>query len=176
MERYISKAVASAVRICIDEFHISNWKGRICTILNREEIHFQSTDELLSIMGLFWDKLGYPQESTICRSFTAPKQSPLQKQTDEFFQILYPKDGTQDKVKVEMVEDDMNKKHGDKGTFLVRIQYRQNASWQGQVTWVEENKTIPFRSALELIKLIDSTQEEKPNEWKTKSKSEEDDI
>jgi len=165
MERYISKAVASAVRICIDELDIRNWKGRIYTILNKDEIHFQSTDELLSIMGLFWDKLGYPQESTISRSFTAPKQSQLQKQTEEFFHILYPKDGTQDKVKVEMMEDDMNKKHGDRGTFLVRIHYRQNASWQGQVTWAEKNKTVPFRSALELIKLIDSTQEEKPDEW-----------
>ena len=166
MERYISKAVASAVRVCIDEFHISSWKGRIYTLLNNEEIRFQSTDELLSIMGLFWDKLGFPQESTISRSFTAPKQSQLQKQTEEFFHILYPKDGTRDKVKVEMMEDDMGNKQGDKGTFLVRIQYRQNASWQGHVTWVDKNKTVPFRSALELIKLIDSTQDDKLDEWK----------
>lgn len=166
MERYISKAVASAVRICIDELHISSWKGRICTILNKEEIPFQSTDELLSILGMFWDNLGYPQESTISRSFTNSKQSQPQKQMEEFFTILYPKDGTRDKVRVEMVEDDMGNKQGDKGTFLVRIQYRQNASWQGHVTWVDENKTVPFRSALELIKLIDSTQEEKPDEWK----------
>ena len=81
---------------------------------------------------------------------------------------MYPKDGTRDKVKVEMMEDDMSNKQGDKGTFLVRIQYRQNASWQGQVTWVDKNKTVPFRSALELIKLIDSTQEEMPDEWKKK--------
>lgn len=168
MERYISKAVASAVRICIDEFHISSWKGRIYTLLNNEEIRFQSTDELLVIMGLFWDKLGYPQESTISRSFVGSKQSQLQRQTEEFFQILYPKDGTRDKVKVEMMEDDMNNKQGDKGTFLVRIQYRQNASWQGHVTWVEENKTVPFRSALELLKLIDSTQNDDTDEWKNK--------
>ncbi|MBE5893900.1 MAG: hypothetical protein E7286_11105 [Lachnospiraceae bacterium] len=59
----------------------------------------------------------------------------------------------------------MNNKNGDKGTFLVRIQYRQNASWQGHVTWVEENKTVPFRSALELLKLIDSTQFKDADEW-----------
>jgi len=165
MERYISKAVASAVRICIDEFHISSWKGRIYTLLNNEEIRFQSTDELLVIMGLFWDKLGYPQESTISRCFAGPKQSQLQRQTEEFFQILYPKDGARDKVRVEMMEDDMSNKQGDKGTFLVRIQYRQNATWQGQVTWVDENKTVPFRSALELIKLIDSTRSNDVTEW-----------
>lgn len=168
MERYISKAVASAVRVCIDEFHTSNWKGRIHTLFNKEEIQFQSTDELLNIMGMFWDMLGYPQESLISRRFTETKRPVLQKQTEEFFQILYPEDGTRDKVKVELLEDDMNSNHGDRGTFLVRIQYRQNASWQGHVTWVEENKTVPFRSALELLKLIDSTQNDDTDEWKNK--------
>jgi len=165
MEKYISKSVVSAVHVCIDNFRIDSWQGRIYTLLNNKEIHFQSTDELLSIMGLFWDELGFPQESTISRSFTVSGQSQIQKQTNAFFQILYPKDGTRDKVKVEIREDDMNNKNGDKGTFLVRIQYRQNASWQGHVTWVEENKTVPFRSALELLKLIDSTQFKDADEW-----------
>ena len=40
-------------------------------------------------------------------------------------------------------------------TFVVHIQYRQNASWQGTIQWVEENKEVRFRSALELIKLMD---------------------
>ena len=31
----------------------------------------------------------------------------------------------------------------------------QNATWQGSVTWVDENKVQNFRSALELLKLID---------------------
>lgn len=42
------------------------------------------------------------------------------------------------------------------GTFVVKIINRQNATWQGSVTWVEEQKTQQFRSALELLKLIDS--------------------
>ena len=50
-------------------------------------------------------------------------------------------------------------------TFIVRIQYRQNASWQGQVTWAEENKTASFRSALELLKLIDSTEAVQTESW-----------
>ena len=41
------------------------------------------------------------------------------------------------------------------GTFLVKIVNSQNATWQGSVTWVEEQKTQNFRSALELLKLID---------------------
>ena len=49
---------------------------------------------------------------------------------------------------------------GNKATFIVQVQYRQNATWQGQVTWSERNVTKHFRSALELIKLIDSATEE----------------
>ncbi|MBQ4416735.1 MAG: hypothetical protein IJQ26_06135 [Lachnospiraceae bacterium] len=47
-------------------------------------------------------------------------------------------------------------KRGKQGTFIVQVQYRQNSSWQGQVIWAEENKREHFRSALELMKLIDS--------------------
>ena len=46
--------------------------------------------------------------------------------------------------------------HGrKKGTFIVKVDYCENETWQGRVTWAEENKTEHFRSALELIKLID---------------------
>ena len=31
----------------------------------------------------------------------------------------------------------------------------QNSTWQGSITWVEEQKTQNFRSALEMIKMID---------------------
>lgn len=46
-------------------------------------------------------------------------------------------------------------------SFLVRIVNTQNATWQGKITWVDKNQTQDFRSALELIKLIDSALEEK---------------
>ena len=45
----------------------------------------------------------------------------------------------------------------NKATFVVRILYRENQSWQGQITWAETNETRPFRSVLELMKLMDST-------------------
>ena len=42
------------------------------------------------------------------------------------------------------------------GTFVVHVKHCENATWQGEVTWAEENRKKQFRSALELIKLIDS--------------------
>ena len=57
-------------------------------------------------------------------------------------------------------------------TFLVQVQKRQNATWQGQITWMEEKKTVPFRSELELLRLIDSATtglepvDEENTDWK----------
>ncbi len=43
----------------------------------------------------------------------------------------------------------------DKNTFIVKLDNRQRDSWQGEVVWADENRTERFRSALELIKLMD---------------------
>jgi len=47
-------------------------------------------------------------------------------------------------------------KSGKLGTFALRIMFRQNASWQGAVTWLEGKREESFRSVLELLLLIDS--------------------
>jgi len=44
-----------------------------------------------------------------------------------------------------------------KGTFVIQIQHRQHATWQGTITWVDKEKSVNFRSALELLKLIDGS-------------------
>ena len=43
-----------------------------------------------------------------------------------------------------------------KECFLISIQYRQNASWQGALSWIEGGREENFRSVLELLLLIDS--------------------
>jgi hypothetical protein len=53
-----------------------------------------------------------------------------------------------------MRDEELLKKHGDLGTFIIRVQHRQNSSWQGRITWMEEDKTVQFRSVWEMIKLI----------------------
>lgn len=41
------------------------------------------------------------------------------------------------------------------GTFVVHVKHCENATWQGEVTWAEANRKKQFRSALELIRLMD---------------------
>lgn len=40
-------------------------------------------------------------------------------------------------------------------TFMVQISYQRNGTWQGTVKWIEQRREEHFRSALELIRLID---------------------
>lgn len=40
-------------------------------------------------------------------------------------------------------------------TFIVNVKFRRNATWQGTVTMKQANKEVNFRSALELIKIMD---------------------
>ena len=39
----------------------------------------------------------------------------------------------------------------ERETFVVRVLYRQNNTWQGEVLWAEQNEKRYFRSALELM-------------------------
>lgn len=48
-------------------------------------------------------------------------------------------------------------------TFVIQIISQQNATWQGTVAWTRGGRTIPFRSALELLRLLNSTLETAPS-------------
>lgn len=41
-------------------------------------------------------------------------------------------------------------------TFQLSVLFRQNASWQGRLTWLERAEEARFRSVLELVGLLDS--------------------
>ena len=45
---------------------------------------------------------------------------------------------------------------GNAATFEMRVLFRQHASWQGELLWLEKNTRQSFRSVLELITLMDS--------------------
>ena len=42
-------------------------------------------------------------------------------------------------------------------SFVIEVKSLENYTWQGTITWVEGQKKENFRSALEMLRLIDST-------------------
>lgn len=86
---------------------------------------------------LFFDRLGYPFPGTESHYFIKHEKTQRIKMTRK------------------LSDEEMLKNNGEKGTFIIRVEQRQHSSWQGRVTWVEEGRTENFRSALELLKMID---------------------
>ena len=147
-EIQLSPAAASVVRLCMDAYVDNDWRGRIYTRYSEEPLRFRNLNDVLRYLDQFYDWLGYPQASTVDRSFSGrAAKTPVRNQIQ------------QRRYRVAVKDEGKNKEYGLQSTFVVSIQYRQNATWQGRVTWAEKNRTLPFRSALELLKLIDSAEE-----------------
>ena len=57
----------------------------------------------------------------------------------------------------------------DGKTFIIDIKSVQNNTWQGTILWTQTQQKTPFRSALELIRLLDSaigTSDSEESDWK----------
>lgn len=55
-----------------------------------------------------------------------------------------------------MIENGKKKSASKEHIFIIDVKGTQNSTWQGTITWTEEQKQVAFRSTLELIRLLDS--------------------
>lgn len=56
----------------------------------------------------------------------------------------------------------LNRRNGELATFIIQVQYRQNASWQGRMVHKETREKYVFRSFRQLMNQICSVLENKP--------------
>ena len=117
--------------VCVDASQGGVLSGRFYNCFLPEGKVFRCLVEFLKEMERFLDKMDFP------RAFTAPRT----------FHTESEETSAPQPVQVES---------GRKATFAVRVLFRQNATWQGSVTWLEGKQEQSFRSALELIFLITS--------------------
>ena len=117
--------------VCIDNYENGVLTGRLFNPYLDTGQSFQSLTQFLFQMEQTLDAMNFPQASTVTRSFTdGPKEC-----------VPQPESGFHT---------------GRAATFVVKVLFRQNASWQGSVLWQEGEKEQSFRSVLELIFLMDS--------------------
>ena len=118
--------------VCVDDYQDSILRGRLYNPYFSTGSSFQSLMEFLRRMEELLDEMQFPQSFTAVRAFGDPPQrkaaSPPVQEVQE----------------------------GKCATFSVRVLFRQNASWQGSVTWLEGRREESFRSVLELVLLMDS--------------------
>lgn len=123
--------------VCVDSYEQGVLSGRLYNPYLSEGKTFRSLMEFLRVMESLLDEMNFPQPFTSIRSFQK----------------------SQGAARSGAPESDPQE--GKIGTFSVRIIFRQNSSWQGSVCWLEGNEEESFRSALELLLLMDSALGEK---------------
>ena len=117
--------------VCVDEYQNSVFSGRLYHPYLPGGDSFRSLMEFFRKMEDLLDGMQFPQSFTAVRSFSDP---PMRAGRPPGADV----------------------REGRCATFAVRVLFRQNASWQGSVSWLEGSREESFRSALELAFLMDS--------------------
>lgn len=118
--------------VCVDSYENGVLQGRFYNPAMNGGAGFTSLIHLLRQMEDMLDMMRLPQSFSEPRSFGKFGASAVE-----------PQEITGEQV-------------GKVATFAVRILFRQNASWQGSITWLERKQEESFRSVLELVLLMDS--------------------
>ena len=130
----------NGVVLCVNGSNEGDLSGVFYHSYSTEAVPFSGIGQMVLRMEKLYDYLRFPYPGTNSRTFGEEKKLTML---------------TEERKKI-MSDDALLSKHGDIGTFIVRVQHRQNSSWQGRITWMEEDKTVQFRSVWEMIKLIES--------------------
>lgn len=117
--------------VCVDEYIDGVMRGRFYNRTIEGGRAFQSVVQFLLEMERMLDAAESPKAYAARRLFADPLAQPAES-SDEMCQT------------------------GKLATFAVRVIFRQNAGWQGSVTWLEGGQEQSFRSVLELLLLLDS--------------------
>ena len=119
--------------ICVDSYEQRQMSGRLCHCSFTQHKSFSNLMQLLLLIEQTVEEIDYPSSSTQKRVFRKAEAN------------FDPP-----------VCCEMKEATGAAATFRVRILFRQNASWQGVVSWLEGGCEETFRSALELVMLMDN--------------------
>lgn len=119
------------IMIYVDSYDNHVPVGHFHVASNPETTPFNSLSRLLIDINDYLDKEKFPQSFTELRKFRVPAKV------------------------TESAAGAFGIKKGGKATFAIRLLFRQNASWQGMIRWVEGNQEEYFRSVLEMIMLMD---------------------
>ena len=140
----------NGIILCVDGINTAGCIGRYYHSYSQDPVEFSSLAEMLFTMEKLFDELNFPRRGNAERTFT-PAQHVNHADNKE-------------KIKV-MSDKELLEHHGEQETFIVRVQHRQNNTWQGRITWADKNKTMNFRSIWEMIHLMeDALYEDLPKE------------
>ena len=130
-------AAPNLITVCVDESQASEISGRLYHGYSQEPQSFENVVQLIRYMADFYDSIRFPESSVILRKFTSEKRAmeELHEKSVEYQQLMG--------------------QNGICATFHIFVKYRQNATWQGTIQWVDRRQTLTFRSEFEMLRLMD---------------------
>jgi len=131
---HVSEAYRTSI-IAVDEYNNADFSGKLYNPFYNKCIQIKSFQQLVKELDTLMDEIGCPMSGMEKRTFT--------KHLHADSETLFLANKTQ-------------VPKGKIGTFAIRIQYRNNASWQGTIKWMEGDAEEYFRSVIELFWLLDS--------------------
>ncbi len=125
----------------IHVYSCSQWvlKGSASHVQSGRTMVFHSMLELVLALQAKMNENSFPQSSTAHRGW---RGAPPEEDTYTF-ETQSEADTQQDRMPDSIL-----------ASFLVRVQFRQNSSWQGTMIWMERKESCAFRSLLELLNLV----------------------
>lgn len=142
----INSTRRSIVRVCVDGFEDYDFYGRLESPL-LGSIPFSGVLDLIGRLESFYNDVKYPQSTFQLRSFTDQPVRRRRRKPDKSPGIV----SFTARKPVEYKEE-----QGSLATFTVHVMFRQNATWQGNVRWIERDRQCRFKSTLELLRLMES--------------------
>lgn len=125
------------IHICVDVTENGEIGGRIYHCYHDGALLFDSVVDLIREMECVLDSSAFPQASTKPRYFVERKAAAAHEQ-----------------MELVMTQEEVLAQKGKKGTFATCIQFRQKATWQGNVYCMENHTGYTFQNELDLIKII----------------------
>lgn len=136
----IEKSLPNMVMVCVDGVENGDIYGRYFHRYKKEETFFPDSATLVIEMERFYDAIGYPQAATKTRKFMEREREKVP--AKEHMTVIYE-------------SQTLMQFRGKLATFLVGVTSRQNASWQGDVVWMEQKIRKHFCSDMELVVFVD---------------------
>ena len=131
------------ILLCVDNYEDRILKGRFYHQTHPDGSTFYGIIDLLLKIETVLDSICLPQQFAEARRFAHCSPAPCK--------LYRPQWGTS--------------MRGCLATFSLRVRFRQNASWQGTLVWLERKDELHFRSVLELIHMIDSALQSNLGIW-----------
>lgn len=160
----------NVVNLCIDSYDAERQCGKLWSQYGGEPFLFSSLYEALERMEALYDALQYPFASTETRSFQSDgiQTAGSIMETDGMQTHRHTADrhrlsgipaGERKGARTGETFGEVLAHRGQDATFIIRVQYRQHSSWQGEIVWVDGGRRRYFESVLELVRLIDKALE-----------------